>query len=549
MVNVETCSGLCRNEIHEAILHQSAPHLQVALQRSHNSIDESNEAGHTPLHLASNWPYGLSLLLSYGADLEKKYRFGEKPVKFAILHGCTESVRLLLGAGCSFDLNENVSVPIIQNVFTLAVRLLQIPTPRLPTPTFHNNYFEIVKVIIEELVLRRRSLMSEMINALLVYQSKVLISDSDQILDSATFQVETFLRSRNRAVPRLWSNLLGVHTVYHCPFLTVKVANELWSAGFREIDMPDDNYKTPLMMIENEYAMHKLNNISDTIEFAFWLYQKGASLHRPHRATLQSDSRNTGNRVPCFERRAIHFVAATLRTSVVREAAFHSCRYSQYYIKKHKKSITLLDYDLPARLEPLMDELSLDCRQFLHKIMLDIFPDGCLCACSGHGCLPVTYFLKRREIFPIGFWLHFPKKEEVQEKIISAWSLYWLFDNVPSEHFPVAVNREIVRLMTFENLGLRHTCCTKSEDFSTVDPEEADEIRDEDREGIQLLESLLLEFEDKRGDEDITSFLGGYWAIRMEEVLAARDKEPVDKAGMRQAGVAVHDNEESSDDD
>ncbi|KAL9629513.1 MAG: hypothetical protein Q9204_005228, partial [Flavoplaca sp. TL-2023a] len=84
--------------------------------------------------------------------------------------------------------------------------------------------------------------------------------------------------------------------------------------------------------------------------------------------------------------------------------------------------------------------------------------------------------------------------------------------------------------------------------FKTVEPAEADEIRDEDRDGIQLLESLLPEFEEKLGDEDIKAFIDGYWSTRMEEVLAARDEEPVDRAGMREAGVILCDDDGSDDD-
>ncbi|KAI4167184.1 MAG: hypothetical protein LQ343_007417 [Gyalolechia ehrenbergii] len=139
-------------------------------------------------------------------------------------------------------------------------------------------------------------------------------------------------------------------------------------------------------------------------------------------------------------------------------------------------------------------------------------------------------------------------------KFISKWLLRWLFENVPSKNFPVAVSWEVVRLITFEKLGLRHTCCQfDDEDFYTVGSEEADEIRDEDRDGIQLLESLLPEFEEKLGDEDIKSFIDGYWTTRMEEVLAARDEESVDRVAMREAGVVFWDvdgsDDEGSDDE
>ncbi|KAL8943287.1 MAG: hypothetical protein Q9211_001034 [Gyalolechia sp. 1 TL-2023] len=283
----DVINALSHNEIHAAVLNRSVPDLRAALQRSRTSVDEPNEMGHTPLHLAFNWPCGLLLLLAHGADMEKTSRSGHKPVEYAIMHGCTEGVELLLKAGCSFESDApNISSMYygrygskFWNIFVFAVRYL---TGDFAVPRLHGNYLEIVKIIIDNLALRKDT-----------------VSKNAQILTS----------DRN---------------------------------------------------------------------------------------------------------------------------------------------------------------------------------------------------------------CHLSSKDE--KKIISTWLLRWLFENVPSKDFPI----------------------------STVEPEEANEIRDEDRDGIQLLESLLPEFEEKLGDGDIESFIDGYWSTRMEEVLAARDEEPVDRAGMREAGVFFCDDDASN---
>ena len=64
------------------------------------------------------------------------------------------------------------------------------------------------------------------------------------------------------------------------------------------------------------------------------------------------------------------------------------------------------------------------------------------------------------------------------------------------------------------------------------------EIQDEDKEKIELLENLLLEFEEHRGTEDLISFFKGYWATRMDEVLEEL-KSGVDKEGLRGIGVVL----------
>ncbi len=142
------CTDLCSNEIHEAVLHRSIPHLQAALERGRTSIDEPNEAGHTPLHLASNWLDGLSLLLDHGADHDKTNSFGEKPVELAIFHGWVESVQLLLKAGCSFDLSDDIGRT--KNVFHCAVYGCLSNRWSHSVRTSRNDYFKILKIVIRD---------------------------------------------------------------------------------------------------------------------------------------------------------------------------------------------------------------------------------------------------------------------------------------------------------------------------------------------------------------------------------------------------------------
>ena len=163
------CAGLCNNEIHAAVLNRSEPRLRTALQRSRTSVDESNEVGHTPLHLASNWPCGLSLLLAHGADMES-LPFGYKPVQLAITHGCTESVELLLKAGCSFEINPAYFPFLPGNIFAFAIAFLAISVGCFGTLKLQGNCFEIVKIIINNLALRRGNVIPSMIDAQVLIQ-------------------------------------------------------------------------------------------------------------------------------------------------------------------------------------------------------------------------------------------------------------------------------------------------------------------------------------------------------------------------------------------
>ncbi|KAL8854503.1 MAG: hypothetical protein Q9221_000774 [Calogaya cf. arnoldii] len=328
-----------------------------------------------------------------------------------------------------------------------------------------------------------------------------------------------------------------MRTVYHFSFLTAEVAKELWSAGFRDVDIPDEDYKTPLMIIgtydEGPYARaydegpyaHAYDPrpaLSWLIESALWLHGKGASLHRPHRYPTLN---NMGSTAALPERRAIHFITAAARRYIFRAAGCEP------------RSAAEMSY--AHTMEDLTDDLGVDARQFISQILLDTSSDACLCACARCGCMPMAFLLKRSSSFD----------RLDRDEHISAWIWRWLFDNVPINHFSTVNFREILRLRTFETLGLRHTCCHYDfGEFSSIESEEAAVIRDEDHEGIQLLETLLLEFEEKRGDETIKSFIDGYWRTRMDEVLAARE-ELVDRARTREIGVVLEDDDRRGDGD
>ena len=99
---------------------------------------------------------------------------------------------------------------------------------------------------------------------------------------------------------------------------------------------------------------------------------------------------------------------------------------------------------------------------------------------------------------------------------------------------------------------MKHTCCQietqwdyKDGNYRNIvkelDPEEILEIREEDREGIELLESLLPEFEEKRQGQNLLQFLEGYWAMRMEEVCRARHE--VDQQKLREMGITLIEDE------
>lgn len=551
------CTGVCRNEIHEAIGRRSTSLLQTALQHLPHSIDEPDDMGYTSLHLASSWPDGLSLLLSYGADMEQLDRFAMKPIEYSMLQSCPAAVQQLLRAGCSCKTYSSYGRDALQ----VAVLLFRISSEASSMSASANDYLEIVKIVAKELLTRQRHLRAK------VDEFEPSMSPKQQTRNSITDQTGVSISNRDEATPQSPSLLSGICTVYHCPRLTVKVADEMWHAGFREVDSPDNQDRTPLMILtthplrdpdpkfnysnlllnllfseylSSEYLDHI--RMINHLELVFWLHKKGASLHRPHQPKLQCDHAIIENGTPKLERRAIHFVAAGFRTFFVQGT---EPAWGRYY----KVSDDKIFGEIFNRLRQPLADLSEGCDQFLHKIMLDTSSDGCLCACSETGCLPATYFLKRGEEKFRLFRFKSRRLSEAEEACLSQLKIGWLFANVPSKNFPRTVSKEVVRLMTFEKLGLRHTCCQCSfGKFATPEAGEADEIRDEDREGIELLESILPVLQEALGDNDIHEYLEGDWAAKMQKILAERE-ELADSKGMREVGVELQDDDSDLQDD
>ncbi|KAK7210709.1 hypothetical protein V2G26_017887 [Clonostachys chloroleuca] len=133
--------------------------------------------------------------------------------------------------------------------------------------------------------------------------------------------------------------------------------------------------------------------------------------------------------------------------------------------------------------------------------------DCCRCQCSPLGCSAFKVFFHR--VFRI--MLNDGKKTSKKR---------WPFPSSLNETFK-AQRLQIVRFMTFEELEIPHTCCTRHHlRLSDVDLDEAGEINEEYRLSIEQVNSLVAEFEDVMEEEgySIGDFINNHWAQKMEEV-------------------------------
>lgn len=133
--------------------------------------------------------------------------------------------------------------------------------------------------------------------------------------------------------------------------------------------------------------------------------------------------------------------------------------------------------------------------------------DACSCACSPSGCTAISIILRHAHESPeIGPHLQF--LEELAGRLALS------FEHTQGSPRPVA---SIIRSLTFTQLELSHTCCQakweqRSCILETVAPEDALEIRTEERELIEGLDVLVGEFVTKFDEHGIPifDFIKGY---------------------------------------
>jgi hypothetical protein len=107
----------------------------------------------------------------------------------------------------------------------------------------------------------------------------------------------------------------------------------------------------------------------------------------------------------------------------------------------------------------------------------------------------------------------------------------------------------ILRLITFEELSLNHTCCYRVEEeiddrFYRPTPEEAEVIYNLEHEDIELLGNLTTEFELKWATytKPFVTFMNRVWRPRMRAIRAERQVgKDVYEAELQRIGVTLKD--------
>ena len=436
--------------------------------------------------------------------------FGLRPLHLAI--GWSSGIITLLNHGAEVNVYDDQNFRPVDHAIWRACLISVTLLEETNFPTFglqkalrtrkQAGITGILDYLINVEVIRRRKLRALVINHL--PQSRTLrFLGKDRLLDAYASDAVSALRHHNVSIPASLSFEESSRTVYHLDSLRRDVAESFWKAGFRDISELDCLGNTPLMKLR---VSHREN---DYLELIDWFEEKGMKIdetvqHIHSRAFSGSDHHSA--LCPCLTsgHTVLHLIANRVHSGI--------------------------------GLWPFWSNRSLSVFQ---GILMNEKQDACKCACSLAGCRGTNIFLKAWSRNTRGFTVFPPSK--IVEKWPSKFLLFCLIGTIISEEIII----DVIRFLTFDTLGLTHTCCRPKDGdpkdlIPFEDGDEIQEIHDEEQEDLRLLEILLLEFDEYRRKSNcsVRDFFLTYWRFRMIEVLS--EEKPFNQDEFREIGVTLH---------
>ena len=456
--------------------------------------------------MSVGWPVGLRLLLDRGADIDVEDILGFTPVDHGIGKGSAEGVGILVSEGCNINV-RHTKCRSFRDCLTEAIEC-------------HNarcfETWDLGAIVVSNGTCK--AVLQELISSLAKRHHRL---NHTTAYDNA-FRISSDLS----AIP---FSVLGADlgTVYHIPNLSVSIAEMLWQAGFRDIDVPDMYGYTPITVFRPGRSAHR--SFQDELQETSWFITKGANLGHPNISSVDTSIQWPSRRATYFLGHKIgHEAVGILDARMIHSKDRNTDDLSRLTEWRH----------------PLFGQLDEGCMQALADVLLDTHCDRCTCACTSQGCLSSTTFLKSS-------WSGSRRFDKESLTVNQCWCLI-VIGSIAQRLDQDWLIVGTIRFHTFKKLGLKHTCCKIEPRWeyyhfdcrnivTELDPEEIAEIQEEDREGIELLESLLPEFEEKRRGQDLLQYFKGYWATRMEEVC--RTRHEVDQQKLRELGITLFDDE------
>lgn len=307
--------------------------------------------------------------------------------------------------------------------------------------------------------------------------------NEEHILDVHAFQTyNELLKQGFKIDPSLKVRKQDSRSIYHQRIENVEAWEELYKLGFRSIDAPDANGLTPLMHQLTYFAEDSISS-KKGVACIIWLFEKGASLTKT---------------LPHSNGTVAHFASSWVIGVILNVICMDKI--------DSNRGLPRLEAKITAQGDVLF--------------LVPSVRDHCVCVCCPGGCTTLSVAL-RSSIRRLDFDF-FPLRKPVDLfRQVFSFLVQW----TEARH---ATGHSIIRSLTFDALGLRHTCCTETDDILPFecrgfkDQQEVSNIQEEYHHRYYELERLVGEFV---GDFDklglpIMDFLDNHWHGRMIEYLS-----------------------------
>ena len=449
------------NMLSTHILQRDQSKIIELLAKSPSCMTKVTESGQTPLHLTSDWPVGLEIVLSFGGNalVNIPDSHGYLPINYACIFECVDAVKLLLKAGSAQSSPNGMAFGHEDTLY----HCLSTTNRELQT------------VLLDGLRCQRQGLRNLACLYLPEDLRSELIGTDDRIPDAMAPKIQEALIALGVEIPPNLAVFQKSATVYHTwsVRLDINSAESLYTAGFRDTDVFDQSGKTP-MMIYSAFIIDLSSRMMN------WFWEHGANV----KVTWHSVKAGLGPN-PCSTPE--HCIGM--------------------YLGKTLRSMDILgDWDFAKASQ-------FGIPGFLPSILDSDGSDGCNCHCSSKGCLPVSMLLKQVAWQnPVTFRItHFIEDlcisdESTNGKLRQAADIvrFLTFEKMELTH-------TCCRLHHFGVPRFSHR----------LDAEEIEAIQDEESLLIDQLEQLVSEFVPmyEQLDQSLSKFLEGYWDSKMDEVL------------------------------
>ncbi|KAI0849314.1 hypothetical protein F5Y00DRAFT_269636 [Daldinia vernicosa] len=506
------------NDLIYLVLHRCEHDIPRLLMSDTSLMNSRTGSGQTALHFAVNWPKGLSLLIKYGGQSIQSIINGRggspasiPPLNYALHMREVDSIKLLLDAGASIP--SSCFQFFAQDVDT------------------DERAKQAMYVVVESLVRERKDLFQLALRYLPPEKIQELELRNDELLDDKAFIVAKALRQEHVPMPTAY-DFLQPGSVYHWGGLTYRIAQKLFEVGFRKTDAKLHGC-TPLITFKtcSLYKGHHAYGLETLLKLVGWFKDHGTNLHAPaympsnlfrFDGTMEGDAASYINtpRPPL----TIHYLMDVLGYLTWPKILRLSSEFDRHIAEQTYTANQLI----------------------LSSLFEDNTTDSCCCFCATDGCTPTSKYLTSIIREYDYFWY------DVNIKYMVGATRLAELATPDSNKYKVSV--EYIRLITFEALGMHHTCCrckrpeerdplVGNNPVHLLDIAEIKEIREEDRYLAKQLEVLMDEFEERFQELNapLSEFIEQYLVARLEEIGQERDEiSAEDLRTIRETGVILH---------